>query len=163
MHSEQDVHASTYTDVVWLLNHVDFSGIRSASTSALRMKVMEGAALLAQGGGSIAGNFDTMHFTAPIRHLLLSRCIVRPCGSPKPSAWCTKRHHSVHASWGWLCMQMRVVLSQQPYQEASAPRIYLILRPISINPALVVILGSEYCTDALLPVGDLLPVLTGPS
>ena len=60
-------------------------------------------------------------------------------------------------------MQTGVVLSQQPYQKASAPRIYRIFLPVSINPALAIFLGSECCTDALLPVGDLLPVLTGPS
>ena len=40
-------------------------------------------------------------------------------------------------------MQMRVVLSQQPYQEASAPRIYLILLPTSITLAPMTFLGSE--------------------
>ncbi len=60
-------------------------------------------------------------------------------------------------------MQTGVVLSQQPYRKASAPRIYHIFVTVRINPALAIVLGSECCTDALLPVGDLLPVLTGPS
>ena len=83
---------------------------------------MEGAGLLAQGRCD-AENIYTMYNTALIRQLLLSSCIVRPYGSPKPSTWCTKSHHSGHAFLGWLCMHLRVVLSQQPYQEASAPRI----------------------------------------
>ena len=53
VHPEQDVHANTCNNVMGLLNSVVFCSIRSSSTSALCIYVMEGAALLAQDSYSI--------------------------------------------------------------------------------------------------------------